>query len=228
MEEGGARANAYYRFGCGCTLVVRTHVARRVCYRPGPVLKRCYVPGMHEHNYFVLGIRLLRWYDAITVHHAALVLTLSWQRKKREKNEKLVVKIQQAAANNIIWSSTCFFFFFKVSSRLKKRKQGKKTGEATINVTYRCTWYTYHSIKDALDNHEQTGGGAGCKRPQQRGTDASFTCASLVLSRRATSPAPAQRTNCRYFLTWSRRDHEKTNLVFRRSPNRGGIVLTSS
>ena len=32
----------------------------------------------------------------------------------------------------------------------------------------------YH-IKDALDNHEQPRGGAGCKRPRQRGTDESFT-----------------------------------------------------
>ena len=36
----------------------------------------------------------------------------------------------------------------------------------------------------------------------QRGKDASFTCA--VLSRRATSPAPAQRKHCRYFSTLSR------------------------
>ena len=39
-------------------------------------------------------------------------------------------------------------------------------------------WYTDH-IKDALDNHEQSGGGAGCKRPRQRGTVASFTCVLL-------------------------------------------------
>ena len=64
----------------------------------------------------------------------------------------------------------------------------------------------------------------------QRGKDASFTCA--VLSRRATSPAPAQRKHCRYFSTlsrWgsSRCDHEKTNLVFRRSPDGGGILTSS-
>ena len=45
--------------------------------------------------------------------------------------------------------------------------------------------------------------------------------ASSVLSRRATSPAPAQRKNCLYFLTSSRWDLEKTNVVFRRSPDRG-------
>ena len=38
VEEGNARANAYYRFGCGCTLVIYMHVPWRVCYRPGPVL----------------------------------------------------------------------------------------------------------------------------------------------------------------------------------------------
>ena len=46
-------------------------------------------------------------------------------------------------------------------------------------------------------------------------------CAFSVLSRRATSPAPAQRKNCRDFSTSSRWDHEKTNIVFRRSPDRG-------
>ena len=69
-------------------------------------------------------------------------------------------------------------------------------------------------------------------RPQKAATTRDrcvvHMCASSVLSRRATSPAPAQRKNCHYFSTSSRWDHEKTNLVFRRSPDRGGIVITSS
>ena len=36
VEEGDARVNAYYRFASGYM-----QVARRVCYRPGLVLKRC-------------------------------------------------------------------------------------------------------------------------------------------------------------------------------------------
>ena len=39
-------------------------------------------------------------------------------------------------------------------------------------------------------------------------------CTSSVLSRRAASPAPAQRKNCRYFSTWSRWDHKKTISYF--------------
>ena len=92
---------------------------------------------------------------------------------------------------------------------------------------YRCTWYTYH-IKDALDDHEQTGGGAGCERPRQRGTDASFTCASSVLWGRAASPAPAQPKNCRFFSTSSRWDHVKTNKSrISEIPRTGNFVLRS-
>ena len=96
--------------------------------------------------------------------------------KRTKKNENSIVKIQQAAANNIISSSTCFFFS-------KKQKIGGKYWRSC----YRCTWYTYH-IEYALDNHEQTGGGAGCKRPRQRGTDASFTCVLLRSCRDVRRP----------------------------------------
>ena len=50
-----------------------------------------------------------------------------------------------------------------------------------------CIRDRYH-IKDALDNHEQTGGGACCKRPRQRGTDASFTCMLLRSCRDVRRP----------------------------------------
>ena len=95
-----------------------------------------------------------------------------WQRNAK-KNEKLMVKIQQAAANNTICSSTWYFF---LKNQITKKK--KKTGGKNWRSCCRCTWYTYH-IKDASDNQEQTGSGAGCKRPRQRGTDASFTCVLL-------------------------------------------------
>ena len=106
-----------------------------------------------------------------------LVYTL-WQRNAK-KNQHLVVKIQQAAANKIICSSTWFFFF--------KEPADKKKGKKNWKSYYRCTWYTYH-IKDALDNHEHTGHGAGCKRPRQRGTDALFTCVLLRSCRDVRRP----------------------------------------
>ena len=65
-------------------------------------------------------------------------------------------------------------------------KKNKNTvGGGNWRSYYRCTVVPGIRItfKDALDNHEQTGGGAGCKRPRQRGTDASFTCV-LLRSRR--------------------------------------------
>ena len=105
-------------------------------------------------------------------HHAALVHTL-WQKRNAKKNENLMVK-NTASRSNIICSSTCFFFFRNQRTR-KTKKMGEITGKAATTIV---PGYTYH-IKDALDNHEQTGGRAGCKRPRQRGTDASFTCVLL-------------------------------------------------
>ena len=82
-----------------------------------------------------------------------------------------------------------------------------------------------------LRQREQTGGGACCERPRQRGTDASRTWHdSSVLSQRATSAAPAQRKNCCYSSISSRWDHETTKYrtyVFRRPPDRGGILKSS-
>ena len=83
-------------------------------------------------------------------------------------NENLPVRIQQAATNNIITSSNWSFV-------LKNQPTKKRGGGGDWRSYNSCTLYTHH-IKDALDNHEQTGGGACCKRPRQRGADASFSC----------------------------------------------------
>ena len=91
---------------------------------------------------------------------------------------------------------------------------------------YRCTWYTYH-IKDALDNHEQTGGGACCKRPRQRGTDASFTCVLLRSCRDVRFPRhlPNAKTAA-FFQCHPDETTKKTNIVFRRSSDRGEYATT--
>ena len=114
-------------------------------------------------------------------------------------------------------------FFFEEPAD-KKHKIG---GGNWRSYYHRCTWYTCHS-KEALGNHEQTGGGRLQKAATTRDRCVVHMYASTLLSRRATSPAPAQRKNYRYFSTSSSGDHEKTNVVFRRSPDRGCIVLTSS
>ena len=124
-------------------------------------------------------------------------------------------------------------FFFKEPADKKKTKIGEKTGEAAtvvpgIRVASRTLWTTTNKLE---------AGPAANKRPRQRGTDASFTCmcASSVLSRRATSPAPAQRKHCRYFSTLypdgDRPDGTTKKRisyeVFRGSPDDGGILTSS-
>ena len=132
-----------------------------------------------------------------------------------------MVNIQQAAANKMTFSST---WYFSLKNQPTKKQ---KIGEKNWRSCYRCTWYTC-SIKDALDNHEQTGGGAGCKMPRQRGTDASFTCVLLRSCRDVRRPQHLPNAkNCRYFSTWFRWDHEKQISYFG-DPQTGEVhVLTS-
>ena len=73
-----------------------------------------------------------------------------------------------AAKGRDIISSSTWYFFLKNQPTKKNKNRGKNW-----RSYYRCTWYTYH-IKDALDNHEQTGGGAGCKRPRLRRSHVCF------------------------------------------------------
>ena len=135
-------------------------------------------------------------------HHAALVHTL-WRRNAK-KNESVMVKIQQAAANNIISSGTWDFFLKNQPTKKNKNREGAKTGEATTVVPGTvCV-----SHQGSFGNHEQTGGGAGCKRPRQRGTDSSFTCVLLRSCRDVRRPRhpPNAKTAA---LTSSRWDREK-------------------
>ena len=141
--------------------------------------------------------------------------------RNAKKNENLTVKIQQAAANDTIFSST--FYFFLRTIRQKKKNRGKKL-EKLLPL---CLVYVWHQRRFGQPRTIWRRGWLQ-KAATTRDRCAVHMCASSVFSRRATSPAHAQRKNCRYFSTWSRWDHEKTNLVFRRSLDRGGIVLTSS
>ena len=123
-----------------------------------------------------------------------------------KKNEKLIIKMQHAAANNIISSRT---YFFKEPADKKKQKiEG-----SNWRSYYRCNWCKYH-IKDALDNHEQTGGRAGCKRPRQRGTDASFTCVLLRSCRDVRRPRHLPNAKLRLFFNLIQMGPRKTIFAF--------------
>ena len=70
-----------------------------------------------------------------------------------------------------------------------------------------------HHITDTFDNHEKLEAGPAAKgRDNKR--QMRLSNVSSVLSRRATSTAPAQRENCRCSSVLSRWDHEKQNIVF--------------
>ena len=144
-------------------------------------------------------------------HHAALVHTL-WRRKKREKkNEKLIIKMQQAAASNIISWSTCFFFL-KNQPTKKTKNRGKKLEKKLLP---RPLYLVYLSHQGRF-GQPRTNWRRGRlqKAATTRDRCVVHMCASSVLSRRATSPAPAQRKTCGYFSTSSRWGHEKTFFAF--------------
>ena len=176
---------------------------------------------MHDYNHFILGNRLLRWYNTITMR----LWCIHFGRERNAKeNENVIVNIQQAAANNIISSST--WQFFKRTSRQKKTKNGGKKLEKVLPL-YR----TRITFKDALDNCEQTGGGAGGKRPRQRGTDASFTCVLIRFCRDVRCPRHLPNVKTAAIFQPHPDETMKKQLsyfeVFRRSPDRGGILTSS-
>ena len=130
------------------------------------------------------------------------------EKETRKKTKKQIVKIQQAAAHDIICSST--WYFLHRTRRQKKQNRGKKNGEATtvvpdVHITSRTLWTTRPNCRWA--------------RLQKAATTRDRCVIHMCAS------APAQRKNFRWFWTWSTWDHEGTNIVFRRSPDRGDIVL---
>ena len=200
------------------------HVARRVCCRPGPVLKRCLYAWIQP-LYFRYN-RLLRWYNTLanlSFNHPSVELTadvfqyfnkIQWpydpgaytMAKKREKNERTIVKMQQAAAI-ILFARVPGLFFLKNQPTKKTKNRGKKTVvEATtvvpgIRITTRTLWTTTNKLE---------AGPAARGRDNEGQMRRSHVYFYSVLSRRATSPAPAQRKNCRYFSTWIRSRHGTT------------------
>ena len=90
-----------------------------------------------------------------------------------------------------------------------------------LDIMVRITWRTPLTTK-----HEQTRGGACCKRPWQRGTDASLTCFfGLVATCDVRGTWPTQKTTA--ILQSHPNGTTKTNLVFRRPSDRGGILKSS-
>ena len=101
---------------------------------------------MYEYNHFILGNRLLCWYN--TNHHAALAHTSA---EKHEKEQHLTVE-------NTASSSKQYFFLeylvslFKEPADKKKQDRGKETGEATtvvpgIRITSRTHWTTLNKLE---------------------------------------------------------------------------------
>ena len=162
------------------------HVARRVCYRPGPVLKRC----MHEYNHFILGNRLLRWHQLHTITMQPLAHTL-WQRKKREKERKFNINSKNTASSckQYYYILEYLVFFLEEPSDHKKQKIGGGKLEKLLPL------YLVYVSHQGRFGQPRTIWRRGRlqKAATTRDRGVVHMCASSVMSRRATSPAPAWR-----------------------------------
>ena len=92
-----------------------------------------------------------------------------WQRKKREKERKFNINSKNTASSckQYYYILEYLVFFLEEPSHHKKQKRGGGNWRSCTTY-YRCTWYAYH-IKDALDSHEQTGGGPAAKGRDKEG-----------------------------------------------------------
>ena len=147
-------------------------------------------------------------------------------REKREKGRKFSSKMQQAAANNIICSSTWPFFLKNQPTKEQKiggKKLEKLVPSCLVYVSHTYLVYVSHTylvyvshayllhVSHTFLVHVSHRGRFGQPRTiwrrgrLQKAARTRDRCVvhmcAFVLSRRATSPAPAQRKNCRYFPT---------------------------
>ena len=140
--------------------------------------------------------------------------------RNAKKNENLIVKMQQAAANNTISSST---FFLYRTSRQKEQKEGEQTGEATtvvpgIRITAsRTLWTTTNKLE---------AGAAAKGRDNEGQMRRAHVCFSGLV---ATSDVPGTCPTQKLPLIFNpiHMGPRKTNIVFRGSPDRGGILTSS-
>ena len=106
---------------------------------------------MHECNHFILGNRRLRWYNTITMHHAALVHTLCLAEKETRKRTK--INSQNTASSSKLYYLLEYMFFFYEPADKKNKKWGGKTGEEAatlvpgIRITSRTLWTTTNKLE---------------------------------------------------------------------------------
>ena len=130
------------------------------------------------------------------------------QRKKREKERKINSK-NTASSSKQYYLLELLIISLKEPPDEKTKNRGKNWRRCCLPL------YLVYVSHQGRFGQPRTNWRRGRlqKAATTRDRCVFHMCASSVLSRRATSPAPARRKNCRYFSTWSSWDHENTNLV---------------
>ena len=153
---------------------------------------------------------------------------IHWQRKKREQERKLNSKNTASSSNYLL---EYLFFFFEEPADKKKTKIGgknwrsyyeyqvRRTVVPGIRITSRTLWITTNKLEagPAAKGRDNEG--------RMRGSHVCFF--GLVATCDVPGTCPAQKLPL--FLNLTQMGPRKNKyIVFRRSPDRGGIVLTSS
>ena len=127
-------------------------------------------------------------------HHAALVHTLS-NLPEKETRKRTRINSKNTASSRKHYYLLAYLLFFLRTSRQKQKNRGKEL-EKLLPL------YLVYVSHQGRFGQPRTNWRRGRlqKAATTRDRCVVHMCASSVLSRRATSPAPVQRENCCYFL----------------------------
>ena len=150
-----------------------------MCYRPGPVLKRRMYACMHEYSHFIL---VGCFVDAMQLPCGPGAYTLA-EKETRKRTIFFYIK-NTASSSNIICSST-WHFFLRTSRQKKTQHRGKKL-EKLLPL------YLVYVSQQGRFGKPRTNWRRGWlqRAATTRDRRVVHTCASSVLSQRATSPPP--------------------------------------
>ena len=136
---------------------------------------------MHEYNHFILGNRLFRWCNTITMRPWCI---LFGRERNAKKNEKSTLKNAASSSKQYYLLEHLLFF-----SRTSRQKKTKNKGEKLEKLLPLYLVYVSHQGRFGKPRTNWRRGWLQ-RAATTRDRRVVHTCASSVLSQRATSPPP--------------------------------------
>ena len=148
----------------------------------------------------ILGNRLLCSYNTIAMW--PWCIHFGKRQKREKKNENLMSRNTSSSSKQYYLLEYLVLGLFCFIEQAEKKNK-KKTGGKNWRSYYDVPWYLVYVSHQGRFGQPRTNWRRGRlqKPATTRDRCVVHMCASSVLSPRVTSPAPAQRKNCRYFST---------------------------